>query len=298
MKTVLLDYRNLKANTSELAICLGFFDGVHLGHKKLIEEARKATKGTLGVLTFDNSVSSFIKNNKSERVLTSLDDRFKIISKLGVDFYYVMHIDKDFLSLSAEDFIDLLKKMNVKEVFVGSDYCFGKNRSGDYRLLEKHFKTTVVELLNDNNEKISTQEIVSLIESGEIKEANRLLGHNYMVSGSVMQGKGIGRKIGFPTMNIKLATNYVYPRFGVYKTIAYLSNVPHIGICNVGVNPTVNGKEVTIEVHLPHYEKSTYNESISLEFLDFIRPEKKFDSLDELKAQITKDIKEVGYDIF
>lgn len=298
MKTVLLDYKNLKANTNELAICLGFFDGVHLGHKKLIEEARKSYKGILGVLTFDKSVSSFIKNNKSERVLTSLDDRFKIISKLGVDFYYVLHIDKDFLSLSAEDFIDLLKKMNVKEVFVGSDYSFGKNRSGNHSLLAKHFKTTVVELLNDKNEKISTQEIIGLIESGEIKEANRLLGHNYMVCGSVAKGKGIGHKIGFPTMNIKLATNYVYPRFGVYKTIAYISNVPHVGIANVGVNPTVNGKDVSIEVHLPKYDKSVYNESISLEFLEFVRPEMKFDSLDELKAQITKDVKEVGYDIF
>ena len=298
MKTVLLDYRNLKANVNELAICLGFFDGVHLGHQKLIKEARKSCKGILGVLTFDNSVSSFISNNKSEKVLTSLDDRFKIISKLGVDFYYVMHIDKDFLSLSAEEFIDLLKKMNVKEVFVGSDYSFGKNRSGDYHLLEKHFRTTVVELLSDKNEKISTQEIISLIENGDMKEANRLLGHNYMISGSVSKGRGIGHTIGFPTMNIKLTTNYVYPRFGVYKTIAYISNIPHAGIANVGVNPTVNGKKVSIEVHLPQFEKSVYNESISLEFLDFVRPEKKFDSLDELKAQIDKDIKEVGYDIF
>lgn len=296
MKTILLDYKNLPDIDKELSLCLGYFDGVHLGHQKLIKEAREATKGRLGVLTFDNSVSFFLDNNKSKRVLTSLDDRFKIIDRLGVDCYFVMHIDKDFLSLSAEDFIDILKKMNVKNVYVGSDYKFGQNRSGDHYLLKKHFNTTVVELLSENNEKVSTQEIINLIESGDIKEANRLLGHNYVISGSVSHGKGIGQQIGFPTMNVSMTTSYVYPRFGVYKTIAYISNVPHSAIANVGVNPTVNGKEVSVEVHLPGYTKSVYGESVSIEFLDFIRPEIKFNTIDELKAQIENDVKGLGYD--
>ena len=113
------------------------------------------------------------------------------------------------------------------------------------------------------------------------------------MSGSVSRGRGIGTKIGFPTMNIALAADYVYPRYGVYKTIAYISNVPHTAITNVGINPTVNADRVTVETHLPGYEKSVYGETIYLEFLDFIRPEIKFNSLDELKAQIEKDIKEV-----
>ena len=293
MKTILLDYKNVSANVENLSICLGFFDGVHLGHQKLIKEARKHTKGTLGLLTFDNAVSTFLDNDKSRRVLTSLDDRFKIISKLGVDFYYVLHIDKDFLSLSAIDFVELLKKLNVKEVYVGSDYVFGRNRSGNIELLKKHFKTNVIDLVNEDNKKISTQEIVTLLENGEVERANKLLGHNYVMSGSVAKGKGIGRIIGFPTMNINLAANYVYPKYGVYKTIAYVSNVPHVGITNVGINPTIGGSNITVETHLPHFEKEVYGETIYLEFLDFIRPEIRFKSLAELKAQIEEDVKKV-----
>ena len=293
MKTILLDYRSFKPNENELSICLGYFDGVHLGHQKLIKEARKIAKYPLGLLTFDNSVSFFLDNEKSKRVLTSLDDRFRIISKFGVDYYYVLHIDKEFLALSSLDFITFLEEMNVKEVFVGSDYLFGKNRSGNIDLLKEHFLTHVVDLAVDNDKKISTQQIVSYLENGDIKNANRLMGHSYLMSGSIEKGKGIGRTIGFPTMNLKPITNYVFPRFGVYKTIAYINHLPYLSITNVGINPTVGGKDVTIEIHIPNFSKNVYNETIELEFLDFIRPEIKFSSLEELKTQIESDVKKI-----
>lgn len=293
MKTILIDYKSIKANTNNLTLCLGYFDGVHLGHQKLIKEARKNTKGNLGLLTFDEPISSFIDNGKSKEVITSLDDRFKIISKLGVDFYYVMHIDKDFLNLSKDDFIDLLKKLNVTSIYVGEDYLFGKNKEGKIENLKEQFDTHVVTLLNEKGEKISTQKILSLLKDGNIKSANELLGHNYLISGYVSKGKGIGKTIGYPTMNLSAKTNYVLPKFGVYKTIAYINNIPHSSITNVGIRPTFAGENPTIEVYLPNFDRNIYGESLSIEFIDFIREEKKFSSPLELQKQIELDVEKI-----
>jgi len=293
MKVVHIYYQNISAKVDKLSIILGYFDGVHLGHQHLIKEARKHAKYPLAILTFDRPVSSLISNGKTPELLTSLDDRFKIISKLGVDYYYLFHIDKEFLNLTDLDFVDLLKKMNVKEVFIGEDFRFGKNRSGNPNTLKDFFDVMVVDLKKENNEKISSQEIKNLLEVGKVKEANTLLGHNYQIKGTITSGFKIGTRIGFPTLNIKMSDNYVLPRFGVYKTIAYLDNIPHLSITNVGVNPTVDAGNIpTIEVHLKNYEEGEYS-NVVVEFLEFIRPEIKFASLDELKEQIKLDTEKV-----
>ena len=293
MKTVLIDYRNISPKVDKLSIILGYFDGVHLGHKYLIEEARKYAKYPLAILTFDKPVSSLIKNGKNPCVLTSLDDRFKIISKLGVDYYYLLHIDKDFLNLSDIDFIDILKKMNVKEVFVGEDFRFGKDRIGKVETLLDFFDVHKADLKKINGDKISSQEIKNNLEIGKVDEVKKMLGRNYQITGSIVHGKGIGHQIGFPTLNVKPSTNYVLPRFGVYKTIAYLNGIPHLSITNVGVNPTIDvGNIPIIEVHLKHFEEEKYT-SVAVEFIEFIRPEIRFSSLEELQKQIEKDTKKV-----
>ena len=293
MKVVHIYYQNISAKHEDLSLILGYFDGVHLGHQYLIKQARKLAKHPLAILTFDKPVSSLIDNGKKSDVLTALDDRFKIISKLGVDYYYLFHIDKDFLSLSAEQFVELLKKLNVREVFAGEDFRFGKNRVGDVNFLKDYFDVEVVDLIKENGEKISSQEIKELLELGRIDEANKLLGHNYQISGTPISGRGIGHKIGFPTINVKMNDNYVLPRFGVYKTIAYLDGIPHLSITNVGINPTVDmGNLPSIEIHLKDYDFDSYS-TISVEFIEFIRPEIKFSSLDELKNQIESDTKKV-----
>ena len=293
MKVVHVDYRNISAKVDDLSIILGYFDGVHLGHQHLIKEARKYAKHPLAILTFDKSISSLISTGKTPEVLTSLDDRFRVISKLGVDYYYLFHIDKEFLNISYLEFIDLLKKMNVREVFVGEDFRFGKDRLGNPQSLTDFFDTRIIELVKENGDKISSQHIKDLLELGKIEEANKLLGHNYQMSGTPISGKGIGQKIGFPTINLKLAENYVLPRFGVYKTIVYLDGVPHLAITNVGVNPTIDkGNIPTIESHLKEYNQENASQ-VSVEFLEFVRPEIKFESLDELKKQIDSDVKKV-----
>ena len=296
MKVVHVYYQNISAKVDDLSLILGYFDGVHLGHQHLIKEARKYAKYPLAILTFDKSVSSLIKTGKTVENLTSLDDRFKIISKLGVDYYYLFHIDKEFLNLSDLDFIELLKKLNVREVFVGEDFRFGKDRKGSPDTLKDFFDVRVVDLKKENGEKISSQEIKNFLEVGKLEEANKLLGQNYSMVGTPISGKGIGRKIGFPTLNVKLSTNYVLPRYGVYKTIAYLDGIPHLSITNVGVNPTVDAGNIpSIEVHIKDYNEKEIS-SICIEYLKFIRPEIKFSSLEELKEQISKDVKEVFKD--
>ena len=294
MKTILLNYKRPTERFDELSICLGYFDGVHLGHQTLIKYARKYAKYTLGLLTFSKPISTLVDNGKNTRVLTSLDDRFKIISKLGVDYYFVTQIDKAFTELSDLDFIEMLRKMHVKEIFVGKDFRYGAKAKGTISTLKDYFDVYDIEIKEVDGQKISTQEIEKLIEEGKIENANDLLGHNYCITGSLVSGKHIGTRIGFPTLNLKLSDNYVLPKYGVYKTICYVDNVPHIAISNVGVKPTIGvGFEPGIEIHLKDFKGEIKGDVINVEFLKFIRPEMKFSSLEELKSQIAKDIKEV-----
>ena len=294
MKTILLDYKRPTQRFDALSLCLGYFDGVHLGHQSLIKYARKYAKHTLGLLTFSKPISTLVDNGKNTSVLTSLDDRFKIISKLGVDYYFVAQIDKAFTELSDMDFIAMLRKMNVKEIFVGKDFRYGATAKGTISTLKDYFDVYDIEIKEVDGKKISTQEIENLIAEGRVEEANDLLGHNYCVSGSLVSGKHIGTAIGYPTLNLKLSDNYVLPKYGVYKTVCYVDNVPHVAITNVGVKPTIGDNfKPGIEVHLKDFKGEAKGDVISVEFLKFIRPEKKFSSKEELKAQIDKDIKEV-----
>ena len=294
MKTILLDYKRPTQRFDALSLCLGYFDGVHLGHQSLIKYARKYAKHTLGLLTFSKPISTLVDNGKNTSVLTSLDDRFKIISKLGVDYYFVAQIDKVFTELSDMDFIAMLRKMNVKEIFVGKDFRYGAKAKGTISTLKDYFDVYDIEIKEVDGKKISTQEIENLIVEGRVEEANDLLGHNYCVSGSLVSGKHIGTTIGYPTLNLKLSDNYVLPKYGVYKTVCYVDNVPHVAITNVGVKPTIGDNfKPGIEVHLKDFKGEAKGDVISVEFLKFIRPEQKFSSKEELKAQIDKDIKEV-----
>ncbi len=295
MKTIQISVDNLIAPSESLTMCLGYFDGVHLGHKQIIHKAVREGDYDLGVLTFDVPVSSLLENSKSKEVLTSLTDRFRIIDRLGVDYYFVLHIDKDFLNMDPLEFIDILKKLNVKEIYVGEDYRFGKDRKGDINLLKQHFDVEVIKIFKYEGKKVSTQEIVSLIKAGKMKLANALLGQNYSISGTVVEGRHNGEKLGIRTANVKPSVNYVLPRFGVYKVIAYIEGVPHLAIANVGVHPTiVQEKEPLIEVHIPQYKNEDYGKSIMVEFLEFIRPEKTFKDKESLVKQVKEDIRKIG----
>lgn len=291
MKTFQLYPKDTFYQEEGLAICLGYFDGVHVGHKHLISLAVKCSPYPVALATFDKPVSSLIDNHKSKEVLTSLNDRFRIIDRLGVDYYFVMHISPEFLKVSKEDFIIKLKSFNVKEIYVGDDYHFGKNRSGCIEDLKQHFKVIDVPFETYKGKKVSTQSIIQNIKDGDINIANLLLGQNYQISGTVTKGHQNGTKLGIKTANIKLDDNYVIPKFGVYKVIAYIDGVPHLSMANVGTHPTIDEEDKpVIEVHIPGMNDDLYGKAIFVEFIQYIRPEIKFKSTDELVKQVNKDL--------
>lgn len=303
MKILSINYKSPTKIQEGLALCLGYFDGVHLGHKDLIKHGfmNRIQDGednlALGVLTFNNPISKFKDTGKVKEVLTSVEDRASKISKLNmVDYLCVVHVDYNFANLSPDDFITMLKKMNVKQVFCGDDYKFGKDGSGDVELLKKHFVVNVFDIHDPFTEKISTHKIVEYIQNGDIEKANKQLGYHYAIKGKVVQGKKKGRDIGFPTLNIKSETKYVLPKFGVYKSRVVVGVNIYNGLTNVGLRPTFDyeHEQPGIETHLLDTKiDELYGEEVIVTFEEFIRPEMKFESIDELKAQIAKDLEKV-----
>ena len=291
MKSIDIYLDDFKKKDEPISMCLGYFDGVHLGHQHLLDIASKNAKHKLGVLIFDKPVARFIDNNKSKEVLTSLTDKFRLISRFDLSYFFILHLTKEFLNKSPLEFILFLKDLGVKEIFAGSDYRFGKNRMGDVTMLKQYFDVHVIDLVFENNEKISSSKIISLLKDGNVKYANELLNHNYTVNGIVIKGYQNGTKFGIKTANIRLDDNYVLPRFGVYKTIIYIDGRSFLCLSNVGVHPTIDKIEKPIiEVHIPHFDEVLYNKVVYIEFLDFIRDEKVFSSTEELIKQSKSDL--------
>ncbi len=295
VKTIKINLQSIPNLNEPISICLGYFDGVHKGHQKLIADARAKSSYPVAVLLYDFSDTTSIFPHKNPYILTSLEDKEILFRQLGIDYLFILNNLNGFFDYSSEDFMSkVLDKLNVKEVFVGEDYRFGKNALGNPAILKTRYKVEVIPLLIKNNLKISTQEIINLIKEGNISQANDLLGHDYQISGIVSNGKKLGSTIGFPTANLQINHPYVIPKFGVYKTISFISGIPHISITNVGVNPTINANnQVTIESHLLNYSGDFYGKRSDLAFISYIRDEKKFNSIDELKAQIAKDIEAI-----
>lgn len=276
-------------------LILGNFDGVHLGHRSLVFGARKLAEGDIAVLLFDQAPSQFFSSGKSTSVLTSLEDKEVQFNALGVDLAYVLHVSKEFFALSAEEFVEkVLKILAPSLIVVGTDYTYGKGALGTVETLKKSFKVFAEPLLENEGHKISTQSIIKEIRSGAIKEANAELGRPYQVKGTIAHGLENGRKMGFPTANLAFDTPYVLPKSGVYLGVAYLRGLPHKALINVGDNPTIGVlHQSIIEAYLKDFEGEAYGETLYLEFDSFLREEKKFASMDELRAQMELDKKEL-----
>lgn len=274
------------------SLLLGYFDGVHRGHFELIKKA-KEEKNLVGVLLFDGNLGRFLPNAKSGFELTSLSEKLDLFEKGGVDVAYIIHIDKDFLNLRKNEFIDeILKKINPRRIVVGTDYTFGYKKEGTISDLEKVFEVCACPLLEDDNGKISTRTIISLLEKGDIKGANEQLGYLYSISGKVIHGFENGRKISYPTANIEIPLDKLSPKAGVYSGYTEIDGKQYESIINIGNNPTVGKlKRNILESHLLNFNDDIYNKDIRVYFLDFIRDEKKFVSLEELKTQLDKDSK-------
>ena len=282
-------------------IAIGNFDGLHLGHQKVINEAkRKAKKNKIpfGAITFEPvPVMFFNKKIKNHRI-NSLEQKKEQLKKLKLDFLIIIKFNKKFSSQSAEEFIKkiIFKRTKCKFLYVSKNFKFGFKRQGNIKTLKKfektyNFRNIITKPLKKNNKIISSTFIRKKIRLGKIVEINKLLNRRWTVVGKVIKGQKRGRKIGFPTCNIKL-NEYVVPKLGVYAVKVKSKNFNKNGIANIGYRPTFNGQNLLLETNIFGINKNLYNKEISISFRKFIRPEKKFRNLKYLKKQIQLDIKQ------
>ncbi len=284
---------NLK---DDYAVALGYFDGVHLGHQQLIGQAKQyALKHDLktAVMTFDVDPWLVLKRIDKESLLTPLPQRFKLLEQLGVDTVFVLHFTLDVAHLDPKQFIELvMKQMNPKYLVCGQDFRFGFKGAGDAMYLQHAMHDVVVEvqpLLLEHDQKIGTTRIIEALKQGHLKEACHMLSRPYEITGKVIEGNQRGRTIGFPTANIDFGL-HVLPKRGVYYVhVDYLGQV-YNGMCNIGFNPTFNKKDgFSLEVHLFGFDQTIYGEYLTVRFIDFIRDEKTFKSIEDLVEQLNKD---------
>jgi len=281
-------------------IAIGNFDGLHLGHQKVIREAKEKAKNNdlpFGIMTFEPMPVMFFNPKIENHRINSIKQKISQLKKLKVNFLIIVKFNKRFSSLTAEKFIKkiIYQKTKSKFIYVSKNFKFGNKRQGSIETLRKYekvykFKTLVTKPYKKNKKIISSSLIRKSIKSGKIQEANKLLNREWTITGKVIKGKKLGRKIGFPTCNVKL-NEYIIPRLGVYAVKVNGSKFSKKGIANVGLRPTFNGKNLLLETNIFGIKKNLYNKDISVNFKRFIRPEKKFKNLEHLKKQIKIDIK-------
>ena len=295
-------YNNLKINNKHKnsVVAIGNFDGLHMGHKKVLTQAKeKAKKNKLqfGLVTFEPMPVMFFNSKIKNHRINSIKQKEDQLKKLGLDFIIILKFDKLFSSLSAEQFIKkiIFSKIKSKYLYVSKNFKFGKKRKGNIDTLKKFqdvfgFKTIITNPLKILKTTISSSLIRKNISLGKIKEANKLLNRKWCIVGKVIKGEKRGRKIGFPTCNINL-NNYIIPLLGVYAVKVKGSNFNNKGIANIGYRPTFNGQNLLLETNIFGINKNLYNKELNISFRKFIRPEKKFKDLEHLKKQIKIDIK-------
>lgn len=281
------DYDSFPVMKEDIVLCLGFFDGIHLGHQKLIEEAKKYGK-KVGVLSFSNSVYNFQNNGRD--LLTPQYKKIKLFGELGVDYYFEVEMSQQLLDSSAEDWMKKIKSLRPAVCVCGSDYTFGHNKEGDIDFLSKYFVTKVVPYECFDGEKISSKDIYKALTEGNIGLANRLLGRHYSVKGRVVRGLKNGTRLGYPTANLQLFDFCFMPREGVYFGIAKLYEEEYNAIASYGTHPTIDELDTPLlEVHLLNFNDDIYGDRLEFEFLEFVRPNVKFETERELISELFND---------
>jgi len=284
-----------------LHLALGVFDGVHVGHQAVIRrviDAAAREGGLAGLLTFDPHPIRVIAPNKAPTsLLETLDHKAQAVSALGVQLFIPLHFDLAFAQMEASEFIDRLMAAPVKTIAVGEDWRFGHNRSGDVTFLaheaaRRGFTLEAVPPVMHDGERISSTRIRQAIRDGNLSAAEQMLGRPYVVNGTVIEGKKLGRTLGFPTANLSTGAAQLPPD-GVWAVSARLAaGQPVAGVANLGMRPTVAGDTRSLEVHLLDFSADLYGQELEVRFLKHLRPEIKFPSLDALKTQIQRDADE------
>ena len=291
---------NLNKKHQKAVIAIGNFDGIHLGHKKVIQEAKKKAKKNklpFGIMTFEPVPVMFFNSKVKNHRINSLKQKKSQLKKNKVDFLIIIKFNRNFSSLLPEQFIKKIisNKTKCKFLYVSKNFKFGYKRQGTVQTLKKYekiynFKSFITKPYKKNKKIISSTLIRKKISLGKIQGANKLLSREWEIAGKVINGQKRGRKIGFPTCNVKLK-DYIIPRLGVYAVKVNGPKFRKKGIANIGLRPTFNGKNILLETNIFGINKNLYNKEISVSFRKFIRREKKFKDFEHLKKQIKIDIK-------
>ena len=285
---------------NDTVVTLGTFDGVHIGHQKIIKQlidTAKQNRLKSVILTFFPHPRMVLQKDSNIKMINTIDERAKIINGLRLDQLLIKKFTKAFSRLSAEDFVKqiLVDKLHAKKVIIGYDHRFGRNRNADITDLKKFgkqygFEVEEIPAQDVDDVSVSSTKIRKALNDGNIEKANKYLGYNFMITGKIVKGKGLGKQLGFPTANIHIEENYkLIPKHGSYVVSALINNQTIFGMLNIGMNPTVNGDKESIEVHFFDFNQDIYNKTIQINFLHRLRDEVKFESVEALKEQLTKD---------
>ena len=289
-------------STNKTFVTIGTFDGVHIGHQKVIKKLIKSAKknnATAVLLTFFPHPRMVLQKDLDIKLINTIEERTELLENLGLDILVIHQFSIKFAKLSALDFVRsiLVNTLNISRLVIGYDHHFGKNREGNFEQLQEYghtynFKVKKISQKEISDITVSSTKIRKAIEKGEIVKANSYLGYNFMLTGIVVEGKNLGEKIGFPTANLHIEETYkLIPKTGAYVVKSTIDAKEVYGMMNIGFRPTVNGKNQTIEVHFFNFDSRIYDEKIQIEVLKFLREEQKFDSVEALKKQLAKDKK-------
>jgi len=295
-------FNNIQSYSSEKEsiLTIGTFDGVHIGHNKiltkLVEESKKNNLSSL-IMTFFPHPRMVLQKSQEIKMIDTIDEKIYLFEKTGVDNLIIQPFDENFSKIRAKEFVEeiLVKKLKIKHIIIGYDHRFGKDREASVDDLKKfglNYMFTVEEIAAQeiHSIAISSTKIRNAILKGEIKKCNEYLGRNFMLTGEVVHGDALGKKINFPTANIEIPETYkIIPKNGVYLVKAIINSERYFGMMNIGVRPTIGGEKKSLEIHFFNFKDNIYNKTISVEIICKIRDEEKFSSIDELKIQLKKD---------
>ena len=277
---------------------IGTFDGIHIGHQKILNSlARFAGENSLKsvVITFDPHPRKIINKKNSIGLINTIEEKKEKLKTLGIDYLIVQKFDEKFSETEANKFVEILKNnINIKKLIVGYDHRFGKNRNADINDLKKYgkelnFEVIEIDALEIEEVNISSTKIRSAIKDGNIQLANSYLGYNFFLGGEVVKGHSRGKELGFPTANLKIDKDKIIPKNGVYLVKSKIDHQDIYGMMNIGYNPTFNNKSKKIETHFFNLNKNLYGKIIKIELLEYIREEKRFETVDDLIQRLKLD---------
>tara|TARA_Y100000766_G_scaffold44551_1_gene34670 strand:- start:1793 stop:2719 length:927 start_codon:yes stop_codon:yes gene_type:complete len=295
-------FDNLKSYSSEKEsiLTIGTFDGVHIGHnkilKRLIQDSKKNNLSSL-VMTFFPHPRMILNKSHDIKMIDTISEKINLLEKTGLDNLIIHPFDNNFSKIRAKEFVEeiLVKKLKIKEIIIGYDHKFGKDREAsveDLKKFGKDYMFTVKEIPAQEIDSIaiSSTKIRNAILNGEIEKCNKFLGRNFILTGKVVYGDGLGKKIDFPTANIEIKETYkIIPKNGVYLVKTKINSNTYFGMMNIGIRPTVGGTNKSLEIHFFNFKDNIYGKNVSIEIIKKIRDEEKFSSIDQLKIQLKKD---------